>query len=157
MTDLVRAATPEDAHALAELRWEFRASKGAPTESHDTFVARCAEWMRAQLLTCGVWRAWVAQDDDRIIGQVWIHTIDKLPNPVNERERHAYLSNLYVTPDARGGVGARLLSTAIAWCETIDVDSILLAPTKRSRPLYKRHGFSEQVTFLELKLPGGAN
>jgi GNAT superfamily N-acetyltransferase len=154
---LVRAATPEDAPALAELRWEFRAAGRPPVESHESFVARCAGWMRAQLMSCELWHAWVAERQDRIVGQIWLQTVGKLPNPVSERERHAYLSNLFVTPDARGGVGARLLSTAIAWCETIEVDSILLTPTPRSRPLYRRHGFSERVTFLELKLPRGAN
>ena len=153
MTALVRPAAPDDVPALAELRWEFRAGRGAPAENHDAFVSRCTAWMRDELVTCESWRAWLAEIDGRIIAQVWVHTIPKVPNPVGERERHAYLSNLYVTPDARGGVGTRLLDTAIDWCEGAGVDSILLQPTPLGRALYMRRGFSERIGFLELKLP----
>jgi GNAT superfamily N-acetyltransferase len=152
VTAIVRPAVPDDAPALAELRWEFRAGRGAPLEARDAFVSRCVSWMRRQLATCESWRAWVAEAGDRIVGQVWIHTIPKLPNPTGERERHAYLSNLYVTPDARGGLGAKLLDCAVEWCEAAEVDSILLQPTPLSRALYMRHGFTERVGFLELKL-----
>ena len=51
----IRAATPADARALAELRWEFRAGKTPPTEAHEAFVARCAAWMSAELER-GAWR-----------------------------------------------------------------------------------------------------
>lgn len=148
----IRPATADDAAALAELRWEFRSGKDTPVERRDAFVARCASWMRDQLRTSESWRAWLAEDAGRVVGQVWVHLIQKVPNPAAERERHVYLSNLYVTPGARGGVGTRLLETAIAWASASAVDRVVLWPTPRSRALYLRHGFSEKVTFLELKL-----
>jgi GNAT superfamily N-acetyltransferase len=149
----IRPATIDDAAQLAELRWEFRSGKAEPIEDHDTFVARCAAWIRAQLTTNLQWRAWVATDGDAVVGQVWVHVIQKLPNPAAERERHMYLSNLYVTPSARGGVGSRLLETALAWAASQAIDRVILWPTPRSRPLYLRHGFTEAVSFLELELP----
>ena len=155
MTARVRLATPEDAPRLAELRWEFRAGRSSPVEDRDVFIERCAAWMHAQLTTSNSWRAWVAESAGGVVGQVWVQEVTKLPNPVGERERHAYLSNLYVSPDARGGTGTQLLVAAIEWCETMLVDRVLLQPTPRSRPLYMRHGFSDRVGFLELKLPRG--
>ena len=152
MTSLVRMATHADAAALAALRWEFRAGRSTPVEERDAFVSRCAAWMRMQLESGDAWRAWVTETDGRLVGQVWLHLILKVPNPVGERERHGYISNLYVTPDARGGVGTQLLRTAIRWCESMGVDSILLQATPRSRPLYLRSGFSEHADFLQLKL-----
>src|SRR5262249_54759383 len=106
-----------------------------------------------QLTTNDPWRAWVAETDGRIVGQVWVHLIQKIPNPNDERERYAYLSNLFVTPAARGGLGTRLLETAIQWCERALVDSVLLRPTPRSRALYLRNGFTDRFEFLELRLP----
>src|SRR5262249_9162508 len=99
----IRPARPDDAARLAVLRWEFRAGRATPTEDQATFVARCTSWM-TEALAAGEWRAWVAVVEGRIAGQIWLHTITKVPNPVDERERHAYISNLYVTPPARGGV-----------------------------------------------------
>ncbi|MBI4486652.1 MAG: GNAT family N-acetyltransferase [Acidobacteria bacterium] len=137
----IRQATRDDAQALAELRWEFRSSRGTPVESHEAFIARCSTWMHAQLED--EWLAWVAEDErSTLVGHVWLRTIDKIPNPVGERERHAYLSNLYVKPSFRGGVGARLLDAAIGWASARGVDYVLLWPTPRSRTLYARRGFA---------------
>ena len=105
----IRSATSADAGALAELRWEFRTENRVATETHAAFVKRCAVWMRGELATSRGWRAWVAVADGVIVGQVWMHAIHKVPNPVAESERHAYLSNLYVKPSSRGGTGTRLL------------------------------------------------
>jgi GNAT superfamily N-acetyltransferase len=146
----VRRATPDDAAAFAELRWEFRAGREPAVEAHDAFIERCASWMRHELE--GVqWRAWAAIDDDgRIVGQVWMDLIQKLPNPVGERERHAYLSNLYVKPDARGGAGTALLETALQWARENEVDSVVLWPSQRSVSLYLRHHFSRGGGVMEL-------
>jgi GNAT superfamily N-acetyltransferase len=148
----IRSATIDDAARLAELRWEFRSAKNTPVEDRDLFIARCAAWMRAQLTTHLIWRAWVAADGDRIVGQVWVHLIEKLPNPAVERERHLYVSNVYVTPSSRGGVGSRLVEAVLDWAASQNVDRVILWPTERSRPLYLRHGFTEKVDLLELSL-----
>ena len=148
----IRTATPADARALAELRWEFRAAKTAPTEARDAFVARCADWMTVELQR-GAWRAWVAEEDGRVVGQIWLQLLSKLPNPAEERESHAYISNVYVTPSARGGVGTRLLQTAIHWTCANDVDRVVLWPTTRSRSMYQRHGFVADGGVLELTCP----
>lgn len=146
----VRPATAKDTAALAELRWEFRAGRQPPTEPHDAFVARCAEWMRTELMR-GSWRAWVAERDGRIVGQAWMLTIGKMPNPVSERSRHGYVSNIYVMPSARGGAGTRLLETVIAAAEADEVDRIVLWPSALSKTLYMRHGFTPNGDVLERK------
>lgn len=151
MTD-IRRASSADAGAMAELRWEFRVGRQPPTEAHDVFIRRCAAWMRRELTTIDSWRAWVAVTGGVIVGQVWLHTIPKIPNPVAEAERHAYLSNLYVKPSDRGGTGTRLLEAAIASARADGVDRLLLWPSGRSVTLYLRYGFSHGGDVMELKL-----
>ncbi len=136
----IRPASPDDADALAELRWEFRAPRGEPTESNEAFRARCGGWMREELAS-GRWRAWIAVDGTRAVGQAWMYFLPKIPNPMAERERHAYISNVYVTPGARGGIGSKLLNAALEAAKAENVDSVVLWPTDRSRTLYMRHGF----------------
>ena len=148
----IRAATAADAGALANLRWEFRSGKNAPIETREAFLARCESWMRTELTSSASWRAWLAEQDGAVVGQVWVHLIQKVPNPAAERERHMYLSNLYVRPEARGGVGTRLLEAALEWAVSQHVDRVVLWPTDRSRPLYLRHGFTADVDLLELEL-----
>ena len=147
----VRPATAADARRLAELRWEFRSAKAAPVESETVFVARCVDWMRDALAT-GVWRAWVATDGGAIVGAVWAHLVPKLPNPALEREQHLYISNMFVTPAARGGVGTRLLDAALAFAAEQRVDRVILWPTDRSRTMYQRRGFAPRDHLFELTL-----
>jgi predicted N-acetyltransferase YhbS len=149
----IRRATADDAPGLARLRWEFRAAKGTPIEDREQFLERCTSWMRAELEASATWQVWTAVDAGEVVGQLWLRTIEKLPNPVDERERLAYLSNLYVTPAARGGVGTALLNCALEWAGQAGVERIVLWPTSGSRPLYVRHGFSDRVECLELRLP----
>jgi len=145
----IRPATPSDAPMLAELRWEFRAGREPAVEDRSAFLARCEAWM-ARELAGRSWRAWVAIDDARIVGQVWMDLIEKVPNPVGERERHAYLSNLYVQPSMRGGLGTELLETAVAWARANAADRIILWPSERSISLYRRHAFTREGEVMEL-------
>jgi GNAT superfamily N-acetyltransferase len=150
VTTVIRQATPADAAALAALRWEFRAGREPAVEDERAFLARCTAWMTRELQG-STWRAWVAVDGDRIVGQVWLDLIEKLPNPVGDRERHAYLSNLYVQASARGGVGTQLLETAIAWARGHAVDRVVLWPSDRSVSLYRRHAFLRGSDVMELR------
>jgi GNAT superfamily N-acetyltransferase len=146
---VIRPASAADSRRLAELRWEFRAGKDAPVEKQDAFVERCAAWMAAAL-AAGAWRAWVAEKDGALVGQIWMNVIVKVPNPVGERDRHAYISNLYVTSSARGGVGTRLLEAALAHASANGVDRVVLWPTSRSRSMYIRYGFTPNGEVFEL-------
>jgi GNAT superfamily N-acetyltransferase len=152
---LLRVATRADAGALAALRYEFRSGLAEARETRAAFVARASAWMEARLGDSDSgsgWRCWVAEDSGAVVGNVWLLAIDKLPNPVAEPERHAYVSNLYVRPAARGnGVGSRLLEQALTWCREAQVDAVILWPTPESRSLYARHGFANAGDVLELR------
>lgn len=148
----IRTATVADAKTLAELRWEFRSAQNPPAETHDAFVRRCAAWMRRELQDGSGWKAWVAVDNHVIVGHVWLHTVQKIPNPIAEREQLAYLSNLYVTVSARGGAGTRLLEAALDSCRANHIDRVVLWPSKRSVTLYVSHGFSHGGDVMELKI-----
>jgi GNAT superfamily N-acetyltransferase len=151
MTD-IRTASAADADRLAELRWEFRAGRAPAIEPRDAFVKRCAAWMARELATEHAWRAWVAVSDATIVGDVWVQTIGKIPNPVQEGERHAYVSNFYVQQAARGGTGTQMLETVLAWARANGIDRVILWPSARSITLYARHGFAHQGDVMELKL-----
>jgi len=83
----VRAAVAGDADRLAQLRWDFRVARAPVQEDHDAFLRRCADWMRRELVSQAVWRAWVAVAGGEIVGQLWVQTINKMPNPIGERDK----------------------------------------------------------------------
>ena len=149
---LIRRATPADGEALAALRWEFRGPRANTVETEPDFLVRCVPWMRSRLRPESVWRVWLAEQDARAVGQIWLQIFEKLPNPNGEGRRHAYISNLFVQPSSRGGVGSRLLEAALEHAAANGVDRVLLWPSERSVPLYQRRGFTRAGEVMELKL-----
>jgi GNAT superfamily N-acetyltransferase len=148
----LRRATRGDAALLARLRHEFRAPRDQNIEAEGEFLARCEAWMRARLDDESAWRVWIAETDRGPVGTVWLQLVEKLPNPVVEREWHAYVSNLFVQDEARGhGIGSTLLRAALDECDRLDVDNVILWPTPRSRSLYTRHGFTAADNMLALR------
>ena len=147
--------SPPDAPRLAALRLEFRAAIGSAEEEDAAFIARCTAWMEARLATGSSWRAWLAERDGEILGTVWIQLIEKMPNPIAEPEENGYLTNFYVVPRAQGmGIGTALLDAALEWCREREVHAVVLWPTKRSRPLYERHGFAAPAALMEKVVTG---
>jgi len=146
---VVREAALSDCDRLAALRYQFRSEMDGSVENRNTFMQRCSAWMSQRL--DADWKAWVAVRGGEIVGQVWSHLVEKLPNCNGQPELHGYITNLYVTPECRGGVGSRLLAQALNWLQHNSVDAVFLWPTPRSRTLYLRHGFKEPQDILELR------
>lgn len=153
----IRLARPGDAEALARLRFEFRSAINEPVEDEASFLARCTAWMRDRLEPGRAWRCWVAEGDTGVItGHLWLQLIEKIPNPALEFELHAYITNVYVRPEARGTGGAEsLVAAAIDFCRENRVDSAILWPTDRSRTLYARHGFAVRDDIMQAILDDG--
>jgi len=106
--------------------------------------------MAERLAPASLWRCWVYEADGQVAGQLWLQLIEKVPNPAPELEHHAYITNVYVRPAARGsGAGEALLEAALAFCKAEGVDSAILWPTDRSRTLYARHGFAVRDDLME--------
>jgi len=152
----VRAATVEDAPALAQLRYDFRSEHRPPAEEEDAFLARCEVWMADRLRSDARWHCWVAEGDGEIVGNLWLQSIEKLPNPVAEPEQHAYVTNVYVVPERRNArVGALMIEAALEWCRGQNVDAVLLWPSERSRSFYGRYGFGVRDDLFALRPAGG--
>src|SRR6266481_5554247 len=99
----VRLARSSDCRALAEMRYRFRAETGSVTETKSRFMRRCTSWMRKRFRSGSrPWLCWLAEDGKRLLGHICVQLIEKIPNPVNEPELHAYLTNFYVVPRNAG-------------------------------------------------------
>jgi len=149
----IRAATSADWRALAEMRYRFRTEAGSPTETKSRFVRRCTSWMKkAFCADSNAWRCWVIDDGKQLVGHVCVQLFEKIPNPVNEPEAHAYLTNFYVVPEMRGrGLGRKLLNKALSWCRAQDADAVILWATAESKSLYWGCGLVEPVDILQLR------
>ena len=149
----IRLARSSDFDALAEMRYRFRAETESKVETRSVFVRRCTSWMKKRFRTgSSMWRCWVLDDGKRLLGHVSVQLFEKIPNPVNEPELHAYVTNFFVVPEMRNqGLGKRLLSKALSWCRARGTDAVILWATSGSKSLYRRCGFVEPGDIFELR------
>lgn len=154
----VRSATPGDADELARLRWDFRVEHGTPADrSFDDFLEEFVGFARSVLAEGSPWRAWVAEEGDRLVGCVWFQLVEKVPHPSRRRwERPiGYVTNVYVEPDRRNeGLGGRLMDQALAFARERDVAEVVVWPSTRSVSFYRRAGFGPEEAPLLLDLAG---
>ena len=150
----IRLAVSDDCHALAEMRYRFRAEIESVTETKSRFVRRCTSWMRKRfrVRSCP-WRCWVLDDGSRLLGHVCVQLFEKIPNPVkDEPELHAYVTNFYVVPEMRDqGLGKKLLNKALSWCRSQGTDAVILWASPASKSLYGRYGFVAPSDIFELR------
>lgn len=154
----IRRAKPADADELARLRWEFRVESGTPpSTTFDEFVDEMRSFVGDVLTAGSDWRAWVAEDVDRLVGCVWLHLVERVPHPNLRRGERpiAYVTNMYVVPELRdGGIGRELLDAAVDYARERRASAAILWPSPRSTSFYRRAGFGDEDAPLLLQLEG---
>ncbi|MCX5231966.1 GNAT family N-acetyltransferase [Streptomyces sp. NPDC006553] len=152
-TDLVvRPARPADARALAELRWTFKQEdhEGPPTPARP--LEEAEQWIRDRL-GGGRWLAWVVETEGEICGHVFLCLVERMPEPYGGNDPIGYVTNFFVMPSQRNrGAGARLLEALKQHARSAGLDTLIVWPSERSSPLYRRSGFQPSEELLELPL-----
>lgn len=76
------------------------------------------------------------------IGMMHLALFERMPRPGVPDTRWAYLANAFVLAEHRNrGVGAALLASVLAHARASGCVRVVLAPSERSVPFYRRHGF----------------
>jgi GNAT superfamily N-acetyltransferase len=143
MTPAIRAADLDDIPELARLRWQLYTEREAHDEPFEMYVARFAAFAR-DALARDDWRAWCAEEDDRLVAAMWLHTVPRVPAPGHGAPRPmAYLTNMYVEPEHRShGLGSRMLQVLVEHCTTGGFELVLTFPADDAYGFYERNGFT---------------
>ncbi|MEU9565312.1 N-acetyltransferase [Streptomyces sp. NPDC048161] len=151
MSDVViRRAECDDAPVLAAMRWRFKMEEGGDEFSQDEeqFIAECEGWLRTRM--AGPWRVWLAEVGGRPCGHVFVCLVEKVPSPYPGSDELGYVTNFYVTPEQRNrGLGQALLDEATSYARAHRLDTLIVWPSERSAPLYRRCGFGRPDELLE--------
>lgn len=143
---------------LARLRWDFRCEHNTKAAlTFESFLDGFRAFVDDALTQGGPWRAWVAEEDDQLVGCVWLQLVERIPHPSRDRwERPvAYVTNMYVAPELRNaGLGRRLLDEALGFANTRGVDGVVVWPSERSTIFYERAGFGIAGAPLWLTIAG---
>ena len=138
----IRQAKLHDAAELARLRWDFSPDEIAASGQSFAEFARDFEQFVFDALHSGDWSIWVAEQNQRLIANLYIHLVPKVPRPGRFGQRYGYLTNVYAEPDVRdAGIGSALLREAIAWAHDRRLELLLVWPSEESVRFYLRAGF----------------
>ncbi|MFH8368638.1 GNAT family N-acetyltransferase [Streptomyces sp. NPDC018031] len=150
---IVRPARAADARVLAELRWKFKQEdhEGQPPRSARP-LEEAEHWIHDRLIG-GHWLAWVAETGGDVCGHVFLCRVERMPDPYSDNTPIGYVTNFYITPSQRNkGAGSALLEALKQHCRSTGFDTLIVWPSERSSPLWRRSGFQLPDELLELPL-----
>jgi GNAT superfamily N-acetyltransferase len=130
----MRVAGPRDVGALASLRSLWT---GAGEDAG--FERRMADWLADEGDRRTTWLAALAGAP---VGMASVFEYRRMPRPDRPASRWGYVSNMFVREDARDrGIGSALLTTIIGTAEERGYARLVLSPSERALPFYRRAGF----------------
>jgi GNAT superfamily N-acetyltransferase len=140
---VVRRAGAADLAAIAELRRESaREQDGAgpaPAAPGPGFDEEFGAWFGRERERRVFW---LAEVDGRAVGAMNLMVFDRMPRPGREAARWGYLGNAFVLAAHRDqGVGRRLLDAVLGYAAEEGFVRVVLSPSERSVPFYRRAGF----------------
>lgn len=135
----VRQVSNRDSAGLAALRraWSEEMAGGALND--DGFEERFSRWSAAEESRRVMFVAVVGGQD---VGMVNLAVFERMPRPEQASSRWCYLGNAFVLAEHRDrGVGSALLDAAVNHARACGAVRIVLSPSRRSEPFYRRAGF----------------
>ncbi|MEV4178769.1 GNAT family N-acetyltransferase [Nonomuraea sp. NPDC049709] len=150
---IVRPARPADARVLAAPRWRFKLEdhEGRPPTPARP-LEEAEQWIHDRL-SHGHWLAWVAEAGGDICGHVFLCLVERMPDPYGGNAPIGYVTNFYMTLSQRNkGAGSALLEALKQHCRSSGFDTLVVWPSERSSPLWRRYGFQPPDALLELPL-----
>jgi GNAT superfamily N-acetyltransferase len=86
--------------------------------------------------------SWVADLDDQPVGMLNMCVFTRMPAPGRLHSQWGYLANLFVLAQHRNaGIGGQLLSACMEHGREQRFVRVVLSPSERSVPFYRRAGF----------------
>lgn len=140
----IRIAGISDIPALASLRRtsaaERDAERGHAVAADENFETRFALWYKSE---CGRRVTWLAEADGEPAGMMNLVVFERMPRPGRDAGRWGYIGNAFVLPAHRDqGVGSLMLAAALRYADERGFARVVLSPSERSVPFYRRAGFA---------------
>jgi GNAT superfamily N-acetyltransferase len=148
---VIRIAGPGDALALAALRRAWTEENHGPVEDAD-FEARFTDWYRREAPHRV---SWLAEAGGELIGMMNLAVFERMPQPGRDVGSWGYLANAFVIAAHRDrGIGSLLLRALLGYADEQRFVRVVLRPSQRAIPFYRRLGFTADHDLLVRHRPG---
>jgi ribosomal protein S18 acetylase RimI-like enzyme len=150
-----------DYPAIARMRWLLKSddSSEAPGCEFEAFAADYVQHL-ATRDAAGDTVHWLAEDGGEVVGAMTLRRVAKEPSPRSDGGARAgaigYLTNCYVTAEHRNrGTGSALLAALVADARNSGLELLIVWPSERAVPFYRRAGFCGANAPFEMLLDEG--
>lgn len=152
---IVRPASPEDLHAVAELRWLWtQENHGRPDVPLDEFVSRFVDWSKRKQDSH---HCFVAALDGSVVGMAWLAVTPRVPHPRSFDRASGDVQCVYVAPELRDrGLGGLLIEAVLGLARELGVERVSVHSSDRAVSAYTRHGFAVSPLLLQTE-PGAGS
>ena len=150
---VIRIAGAADGPALAALRraWTAEWNPGDDGADDPGFEARFLDWYEREAARRVTWLAEVSGEP---AGMVNLTLFERMPQPGRDPGSWGDLGDAYVLPAHRDqGIGSRLLRALLDYTHGHRYVRVVLNPSQRSGPFYRRLGFSPEHGLLVRRCP----
>jgi len=152
MDVMIRLASDTDVAALADLR-RVSAFERFLEREDEGYEERFASWYEQEAPRR---LNWLAETDGRVVGMTNLVLFERMPRPGPDPGRWGYLANAYVRPECRNrGIGTRLVEAVLGYADGHGFARVVLSPSQRAIPLYRRAGFGPADALLSREHPSG--
>lgn len=142
---MIRIAAADDVPALVSLRRAAAAERDGAEVADDNFGTRFARWYETESGRV----TWLAEAAGEPVGMMSLAVFERMPRPGRDAGRWGYLGNAFVLPGHRDqGTGTRLLTAVLRYADERGFARVVLSPSERSVPFYRRAGFGPAGTLL---------
>jgi GNAT superfamily N-acetyltransferase len=138
----IRRAVCADAETLvAHRRTMFHEMGYGDEAALDAMAAGFRPWL-AEKMERGEYLAWVATEQDAIVGGVGLWLMDWPPHMIGPGARRGNILNVYTSPASRRrGIARDLMQAALDWCREHGIRAVILHSSNDGRHLYEQLGF----------------
>jgi GNAT superfamily N-acetyltransferase len=147
---VIRIARDADAPALAALRRAWTAEHDGPVDD-EGFETRFLDWYQRE----GPRRVtWLAEVSGEQVGMMNMAVFERMPQPGRDVGTWGYLANAFVLAAHRDqGIGSLLLRALLGYADDQRYVRVVLRPSQRAIPFYRRLGFTADNDFLVRRRP----
>lgn len=153
---MIRIAEPKDYIELANIRWEHKAEDDIVYGENNVADAEKEGFIQDFvnfLYHDSTYQIYILEMDNRIISQIYVQLIRKVPKPNKKESYIAYLTNAHTINGYRSkGYGTQLLEEIIRDLKKTSCEMAFLWPSEKSVNWYHRNNFKNDNEMVVIEI-----